>query len=189
MPSLWLICVRVWIFFITLMRSCWFFVNYFADCSFRIKWWAIQIVQARLWTRAARQGWVSWRCVAWWCVKTSLSHVTAPSLSFFFSLSLNRSELDVTITKCERIYHYDMIFLLNHDCVSKLGKVLQSEWDKRGGRGGRRRALYPLSPCTRYLSTFGCGPLDNKQFRVNWLDLVDNPTYVHMSRVNKAKNK
>lgn len=71
------------VLFITLMRSCWFFVNYFADCSFRIKWWAIRIVQARLWTRAARQGWVSWRCVAWWCVK-SFSFTRDGSVSFFF---------------------------------------------------------------------------------------------------------
>lgn len=35
-PSLWLICVRASLLFITIMRSLLIFVNYFADRSFRI---------------------------------------------------------------------------------------------------------------------------------------------------------
>lgn len=178
------------------MRSCWFFVNYFADCSFRIKWWVIQIVQARLWTRAARQGWVSWRCVAWWCVKrTWLSFTRDGSVSFFFFfLSLSKKKkLQVNWTSrllnASEYIIMTWLFELNHDCVSKLGKVLQSEWDKRGGRGGRRRALYPLSPCTRYLSTIGCGPLDNKRSSesIDWIWWIIQRTYI--CRVNKAKNR
>lgn len=68
-----------------------------------------------------------------------------------------------------------MILWLNHDCVSKLGKVLQSEIREEAGAG----VVGPYTPSRRI--RYRCGqPLDNKQFR-NWLDLVDNPTYVHMS--------
>lgn len=166
------------------------FVNYFADCSFRIKWWAIRIVQARLWTRAARQGWVSWRCVAWWCVKSLYPFTRDGSVSFFFLFFFNyytyiyRSELDVTVTKCERIYHYDMILWLNHDCVSKLGKVLQSEIREEAGAG----VVGPYTPSCRVHVTVVDNHLTTSSSEsIDWIWWIIQRTYI--CRVNKAKNK